>query len=58
MSDWLHNLPVPVMALAIFGFTYLLAAAIFAGTEPVAPSVQRETVTSGSMMPREPGNAY
>jgi hypothetical protein len=31
MSDWLHNLPVPVMALVIFGFTYLLAAAIFAG---------------------------
>jgi hypothetical protein len=30
MSDWLHNLPVPLMALAIFGLTYLLAAAIFA----------------------------
>ena len=28
MNDWLHNLPVPWMALAIFGFTYLLAAAI------------------------------
>ena len=24
MSDWLHDLPVPVMALVIFGFTYLL----------------------------------
>jgi hypothetical protein len=30
MSDWLHNLPVPLMALTIFGLTYLLAAAIFA----------------------------
>lgn len=30
MSDWLHNLPVPAMALVIFGFTYLLAAAIYA----------------------------
>jgi hypothetical protein len=48
MSGWLHNLPVPVMALATFGFTYLLAAAIFAGitlvatgerAKPVAPSV-------------------
>jgi len=28
MSDWLHELPVPVMALVIFGFTYLLTAAI------------------------------
>ncbi|MBR0962082.1 hypothetical protein [Bradyrhizobium japonicum] len=31
MSDWLHNLPVPLMAPAIFEFTYLLAAVIFAG---------------------------
>jgi hypothetical protein len=29
MSDWLHNLPVPWMALVIFGFTYFLAAAIY-----------------------------
>lgn len=29
MSDWLHNLPLPWMALAIFGFTYLVAAAIY-----------------------------
>jgi hypothetical protein len=28
MSDWLHNLPIPWMALVIFGFTYLIAAAI------------------------------
>src|SRR5947209_18506695 len=30
MSDWLHNLPVPVMALVVVGFTYFLAAAIYA----------------------------
>ena len=45
MSDWLHNLPVPVMALVIFGFTYLLAAAIFvavtmAATEERAKSLK------------------
>src|SRR6266508_1289244 len=28
MSDWLHNLPVAWMALVVFGFTYLIAAAI------------------------------
>jgi hypothetical protein len=30
MSDWLHNLPVVWMALMVFGFTYLVAAAIYA----------------------------
>ena len=30
MSDWLHNLPVPWMALVIFGFTYLVAATVYA----------------------------
>ncbi len=29
MSDWLHNLPVPWMAVVVFGLTYLLAAIIF-----------------------------
>lgn len=29
MSDWLHDLPVVWMALVIFGFTYLVAAAIY-----------------------------
>ena len=28
MSDWLHNLPVLLMALVVFGLTYLVAAAI------------------------------
>ncbi len=26
MSDWLHNLPVPWMAMVVFGLTFLLAA--------------------------------
>jgi hypothetical protein len=36
MSDWLHNLPLPWMALVVFGFTYLLAAAIYAGVAALA----------------------
>src|SRR5271169_988362 len=36
MSDWLHNLPVPWMALAVFGFTYLVAAVIYAGVAVLA----------------------
>jgi hypothetical protein len=36
MSDWLHNLPVPWMALVVFGFTYLLAAAIHSGVAVLA----------------------
>jgi hypothetical protein len=36
MSDWLHNLPVQWMALAIFGFTYLLAVTVFAAVATLA----------------------
>jgi hypothetical protein len=36
MSDWIHNLPVPSMALVVFGFTYLLAAVIFAAVTALA----------------------
>jgi hypothetical protein len=36
MSDWLHNLPVPLMALAVFAFTYLLAIVIFAAVAILA----------------------
>jgi hypothetical protein len=36
MSDWIHNLPVPLMALAIFAFTYLLAIIIFAAVSTLA----------------------
>ena len=31
MDDWFHNLPVPWMALVIFGGVYLLAFVIYAG---------------------------
>src|SRR5271155_419987 len=30
MSDWFHNLPVVWMAPVVFGFTYLVSAAIYA----------------------------
>jgi len=30
MSDWLHDLPLLWMAIAVFGFTYLVTAAIYA----------------------------
>jgi hypothetical protein len=30
MNDWFHNLPVPWMALLVFGFTYLIAAGVYA----------------------------
>jgi len=36
MSDWIHNLPVPLMALAIFAFTYLLAIIVFAAVSTLA----------------------
>ncbi|MGY8666469.1 hypothetical protein Q3C01_29525 [Bradyrhizobium sp. UFLA05-109] len=31
MSDWLHNLPIPWMALVIFGGVYLVALVIYIG---------------------------
>jgi hypothetical protein len=36
MSDWIHNLPVPAMALVVFGFTYLLAAIVFVSVSALA----------------------
>ena len=36
ISDWLHDLPLPWMALVVFGFTYLLSAAIYAGVAALA----------------------
>jgi hypothetical protein len=53
MSDWLHNLPVPAMALVIFGFTYLLAAAIFAGIALVATEERAKSLKaiSPGMLP-------
>jgi Protein of unknown function (DUF4239) len=53
MSDWLHNLPVPVMALVIFGFTYLLAAALFAGIAMLATEQRAKSLKtiSPGMLP-------
>ncbi len=48
MSDWLHNLPVPLMALVIFGFTYLLAALVFAAVALVATK-ERQSYKSVSV---------
>jgi len=36
MSDWFHNLPVVWMAPVVFGFTYLVSAAIYAVVMVVA----------------------
>src|SRR5437764_31648 len=36
MSDWLHALPVLLMALVVFGLTYLVAAAIYAAVVSLA----------------------
>src|SRR5262245_44076704 len=30
MNDWLHNLPLSWMMLVVFGFTYVVAATIYA----------------------------
>ena len=30
MNDWLHNLPLPWMALVVFGAIYLITAVIYA----------------------------
>src|SRR5690242_11004726 len=38
MSDWFHGLPVPWMALLVFGFTYVLGIAIHAGVAALARS--------------------
>jgi hypothetical protein len=53
MSDWLHNLPVPLMALAIFGFTYLLALAIFAAIAALATEARAKSfkAISPGMLP-------
>ena len=56
MSDWLHNLPVPLMALACFGFTYLIAAAVYITVIAVAKAeAQRahsfKAVSAGMLPP-------
>ena len=53
MSDWLHNLPVPLMALAIFAFTYLLAITIFAVVATLATGERAKSfqAVSPGMLP-------
>ena len=53
MSDWLHNLPVPLMAAAVFGFTYLLAAVLFAAVMTLAAGGRTKTfkAISPGMLP-------
>jgi len=54
MSDWVHNLPVPWIALVIFGFTYLLAGAIYAGVVILATNERAKSfraVSAGILAP-------
>ena len=53
MSDWFHELPVPWMALLVFGFTYLLTLAIHAGVAALARSGRAKSfkAVSPGMLP-------
>ena len=53
MSDWLHALPVPWLALVVFGFTYVLSATIHAGVAALAPGGRAKSfkAISQSMLP-------
>jgi Protein of unknown function (DUF4239) len=54
MSDWFHELPVPWMALLVFGFTYVLALAIDAGVAALARSGHAQSfkaVSPGMLSP-------
>src|SRR5262249_61270421 len=54
MNDWLHNLPVPWMALVVFGFTYMIAAAIYAVIAVLAVGERARSfklVSSGMLPP-------
>jgi hypothetical protein len=53
MSDWLHNLPVVWMALIVFGFTYLVSAAIYVVVMVFAPGHARsfKAVSPGMLPP-------
>jgi hypothetical protein len=42
VNDWLHDLPVPWMALVIFGFTFVLAGAIYAIVMALAVGEKRQ----------------
>ena len=54
MSDWLHNLPILWMTLVVFGFSYLLAAGIYALVSALAKGEQARTfkaVSPGLLSP-------
>jgi hypothetical protein len=53
MSDWLHNLPVLWMALVVFGFTYLLSAAIYALVMPFIGEISVGPAPLLQVMPAE-----
>jgi hypothetical protein len=54
MSDWFHELPVPLMALLVFAFTYVLALAVDAGVAALAKSGRAKSfkaVSPGMLSP-------
>jgi len=55
MSDWLHDLPVPLMVLVCFGFTYLIAAAVYLAVVVVAQAEAKRAhsfkAVSAGMLP-------
>jgi uncharacterized protein DUF4239 len=53
MSDWIHDLPVLWMALVVFGFTYLLAAIVFAAVTGLATGERAKSLkaVSPGMLP-------
>ena len=54
MSDWFHNLPVLWLALVVFGFTYLVSAAIYAVVMVLAVGERArsfKTVSPGMLPP-------
>ena len=54
MSDWLHNLPAVWMAPIVFGFTYMVAAAIQAVVAVLAVGERGrsfEAITPGMLAP-------
>ena len=48
MNDWFHELPVPWMALLVFGITYLLALGIHVGVAPLVRSRRAKSFKSVS----------
>lgn len=53
MSDWIHYLPVPWMALVVFGFTYLLAGTVFVAVTALATGERAKSfkAVSPGMLP-------